>query len=154
MRGYTLVTGDLVQRGKLKPDVLCDLGEAPFKHFAFDFLIADLPFPWKQGKRYGGVSSLTEFGDLLWRLRISAYRIVKGGGIVILKATDIERKGEVYPGIYHIHKVMGSPPLKLIDIIITHFKPFRYLSPRMKRSAQIHNYLMVYERERQCKLEV
>jgi len=61
MPGYSLVTCDLVRRGKLKPDVLCDLSCMPFKHLAFDFLIADLPFPWKKGKRYGGLSSIEEF---------------------------------------------------------------------------------------------
>jgi len=141
--GYELLQCDV--EGRERVGVVCDLRHPPFRSGCFDFVLADPPFPFYRGKRYGGLRSVEEYSDILAGIGRLCARCLRPGGYLFLKTSDFWREGEMFPGIHLVHEALKGV-LSCVDVVVAHIKPFRYLPGRFKRSVRIHNYLVVYRK--------
>jgi len=148
--GYEVVKCDITKEARL--NIRCDLRHPPFQAHCFDVVMADLPFPFYEGKRYGGLKTVEEYEDMLKALRGSTLRLLREDGILVVKTSDFWHSREMTPGIWIVHSVLKEMFTALVVVCLL-LKPFVFSPGQFKRALRTHNYAMIYRRKKQLKLD-
>jgi len=139
--GYRVTRCDISPRARL--NLRADFRSPPLRDGAFDVVMADLPFPFYRGDRYGGLESVKDYVSLLRELARTAKSLLRDRGVLLVKTSDFWHSREMVPGMWLVHRVLRKSYVAR-DIVCLIIKPFLFSPGRFRRALRVHNYVMVY----------
>jgi len=139
--GYDVCRCDVSREARL--NVRADFKSSPFNDNSFDGVMADLPYPFYHGDRYGGLKTFSEYLSLLEQVGHTGLRLLRSDGVLLLKTADFWNKGEMYSGVWAVYSVLKEN-FVCKDLAVTVLKPFVFSPGQFQKCLRTHNYLMVF----------